>query len=422
MIKHLTLCCCIFLGSLFSQAQDIHYAREVLHELCSEQKQGRGYVNNGDMMAALYLSKQYKRWNVKSFDSTYFQGFTFGVNTFPGAMNMAVDGKQLRPGEDFIVHPESHTTNKLYEIIYVNHALLSNSKKWQKKLDKVSDEQLLVLDAEGCDEETAKLIKALWADPSPFSAAIRLEPKKLTWSIGRKPGTFAGATVIKSAWPAKAKKVLLQIDSKYNYEHTTQNVIGYIEGTEQPDSFIVFTAHYDHLGRMGQNTYFPGANDNASGTSMVLQMAAYYNLRPPKYSVAFICFAGEEAGLLGSLHYVANPLFSLDKIRFVINMDIFGTGDEGITVVNAKTHAKEFEMMRSINDKHQYLTKVKERGQTQNSDHYPFSMHGVPAFFIYTMGGIQAYHDVYDKAETLPLDAYESLFRLLVSFSNQLQE
>jgi aminopeptidase YwaD len=205
------------------------------------------------------------------------------------------------------------------------------------------------------------------------------------------------------------------------YQHEAQNVIGYIEGTEHPDSFIVFTAHYDHLGRMGADTYFPGANDNASGTSMLLQMAAYYSLNPPKYSIAFICFAGEEAGLLGSSYYVENPVFPLEQIRFVINMDIFGTGDEGITVVNAKDHPNEFATLNRINASKSYLTKIKSRGQTQNSDHYPFSTKGVPAVFIYTMGGIKAYHDIFDKSETLSLDAYESLFRLLRDFTDQLQ-
>ena len=62
------------------------------------------------------------------------------------------------------------------------------------------------------------------------------------------------------------------------------------------------------------------------------------------------------------------------------------------------------------------MAKVKKRGKAAISDHYPFSEAGVPCFYIYTMGGIQAYHDVYDVAETLPLTEFEDIFRLLTDF------
>jgi aminopeptidase YwaD len=404
-----------------SAAQDLKYAKEVLHKLCSPELNGRGYVNYGDHQAALYLSKQYKKWEIKSFDNTYFQGFSFNVNSFPGAMTVHLNDQKLNPGVDYIVDPESASINKEFEVVVLKKDLIGNSKKWTKKLAKATEDQILIFDFEDVDAEQATKMKEIWANPKPFGAKARLEPTKLTWSVGRNQIKVPALTILKSSWPKKVKKMRLKIEAKMLYQHEAQNVIGYIEGTEQPDSFILFTAHYDHLGRMGAETYFPGANDNASGTSMLLQMAAYYSLYPPKYSIAFICFAGEEAGLLGSSFYVKNPLFSLDKIRFVINMDIFGTGDEGITVVNAKDQAKEFEILTSINDSKSYLTKIKPRGQTQNSDHYPFSAQGVPAVFIYTMGGIKAYHDVFDKSETLPLDAYESLFRLLRDFTDQLQ-
>ncbi len=90
-------------------------------------------------------------------------------------------------------------------------------------------------------------------------------------------------------------------------------MIATIKGTAIPDSFLVFSAHYDHLGQMGKDIYFPGANDNASGTSMLLNLAKYYSQNRPKYSVLFIAFGGEEAGLIGSEYYVKNPLVPLSK-------------------------------------------------------------------------------------------------------------
>jgi Zn-dependent M28 family amino/carboxypeptidase len=147
-----------------------------------------------------------------------------------------------------------------------------------------------------------------------------------------------------------------------------------------------------------------------------LALAEYYARNKPKYSIAFIAFAAEEAGLVGSFHFTANPLIPLENILFVLNTDLAGTGDDGITVVNATAFEPLYQRMDSINRARNLLPQVVRRAQTANSDHYPFSLKGVPAFFIYTRGGIAAYHDVFDKPETLPLTKFKELFTLLCLF------
>ena len=171
---------------------------------------------------------------------------------------------------------------------------------------------------------------------------------------------------------------------------------------------------------MGKDTYFPGANDNASGVSLLMNLAHYYAKHPQKYSIGFICFAGEEAGLIGSKYFTENPLVPLKSIRFLLNTDLAGTGEEGIMVVNATEFPKEFEMMTKINDDNKLLAAVKPRGKAAISDHYFFTEKGVPCFFFYTLGGIKAYHDVFDKSVTLPLNEHEHLFTLLVKFNEKL--
>jgi len=151
---------------------------------------------------------------------------------------------------------------------------------------------------------------------------------------------------------------------------------------------------------------------------MVLNLARYFSNHPLRYSVVFICFSGEELGLLGSQHYVSNPLFPLEAIKFLINLDIVGTGDEGIKVVNATEFPNEFEAIVKLNDQEQLMKQVSPRGKAANSDHYPFYLKQVPCFFIYTLGGISAYHDIYDRAETLPLTDYDDLLELLIRFTN----
>lgn len=163
-------------------------------------------------------------------------------------------------------------------------------------------------------------------------------------------------------------------------------------------------------------TYFPGANDNASGTAMLISMADYFVENTSEYNIVFIAFAGEEAGLVGSEYFVKNKSMNFSKIKFLINLDIMGSGEEGITAVNGRIHESEFNQLKAINDEKQYLSQVKSRGETANSDHYHFHVKGVPSFFIYTMGPNKNYHDVYDTYEELSFSAYDNIVKLIVDF------
>ena len=154
--------------------------------------------------------------------------------------------------------------------------------------------------------------------------------------------------------------------------------------------------------------------------ALILNLARYYAAHPAPYSIAFVCFAGEEAGLIGSKYYTEHPLFPLKQVRFLLNTDLAGTGEEGITVVNASEFPNEYNLLNKVNDDKKLLVKINARGKAANSDHYFFTEKGVPAFFFYTLGGIKAYHDIYDKAETLPLTEHEDLFKLVVGFNEKL--
>ena len=96
-----------------------------------------------------------------------------------------------------------------------------------------------------------------------------------------------------------------------------------------------------------------------------------------------------------------------------------GTGDDGIMITNGAVLTSEFDKLNKINSNRNYVKEIKKRGKAQNSDHYWFTEKGVPAFFIYTLGGIKAYHDVDDVEKTLPLTDYGDVFRLLRDFIRQ---
>lgn len=404
-------------------AQDMEYAREMLDLLCSDDMAGRGYVEDGDNAAAFFIEEEFKRHGLLAWDYNYYQTFTVPVNTFPDEVELAIEGKSLVPGVDFLVASDAPSIRGSYELTYINE--LPKIAPSGRVIDSTASYKGLVVVADSLIAQLpppirTSLLKGL--KKAGAKGVIRLNDSKLTWSVSKQQAPLAQFIVKKEAWNADAKKAEVKVKADFKRRHRTQNVISFVEGSQHPDKFIVFTAHYDHLGKMGKDAIFRGANDNASGVTMLLNLAKHFSEdeNQPRFSMAFIAFAGEELGLEGSSFYVQNPIFPLKDIEFLINLDILGTGDEGITVVNGAVHKTKFEALKGINEQKGYLKEVKKRGKAAISDHYPFSEVGVPCFYIYTMGGIKAYHDVYDKPETLPLTEFEGVFRLLTDFVGRL--
>jgi aminopeptidase YwaD len=413
-----------------SPAQDMQYARKVVDTLASPSMHGRGYVNDGDKIAATYLENEFRRLGIRSFDKSYRQEFTMSVNTFPGKMKLSIDGIALTPGSDFIVSPESKGSSaKKCKVIRVDSSLVFDQKKQQEFSKADLRGKALIIDerSKTYSKRLDSIITVRMREcEGKFPKAIIYIKSKLTWSVSQQENSsWMMLEVLDNKIPANAKSISWEIKSHYVPQYKTQNLIGYIPGTQYPDSFIVFSAHYDHLGVMGMNggrqVYFPGANDNASGCAMLLNLAKYYSEHPPKFSVAFMAFGAEEAGLLGSKYYTEHPLFPMNKMSFLVNLDLEGTGDEGVTVVNGSIYSTAFKVLQLLNAQGSYLKDIKLRGKAANSDHYFFTEKGVKAFFIYTMGGIKAYHDIYDRPETLPLTEFEDLFLLLRDFEGELE-
>jgi hypothetical protein len=414
----------LFTLSSNGQSAVLTYAHRVIDTLTSPRLNGRGYVDSADRKAALFIRGQMMDESLQSIGGNYFQTFSFDANTFPDDMKITLDRKVLVAGKDFIVDAGSHSCSGTFRSIIVHNVKGDTSLAYvrqsvQDLLKENHADKYIFIQRDEFTKEQYALWKAAVIQTNAFSSEgiVEFTNEKLTWDASQEQLPYCYLQV-KGQMPAKKKPVIeLDIDAQLKKNYQSQNVIGMVKGTSIPDSFLVFTAHYDHLGQMGDANYFPGANDNASGVSMLLNLAHHFSENPLKYSVAFIAFSGEELGLVGSSHFVNHPLIPLAGIRFLINLDIVGTGDEGIKVVNATEFPVPFNRLVKLNEEHAYLKQVSPRGKAANSDHYPFYEKGVPCFFIYTMGGISAYHDVYDRAETLPLTDYEDLYRLIVDFA-----
>lgn len=430
-MRHLILLCfSLLLHSSVLSAQDIRWVKHRINTLCGPQMNGRGYYKDGRNKAAGYLERQFRELGLVGLtpDSSYAQAFSFPVNTFPGQMNLKVRKKELAPGEQFLIDARSSGGSgknlRVTTLDFSKPRVYSQIDSLPQLLQMAaprhsSATMLLHLDTicKKLDLSRRELLAQL-----PRGAYLIPQKNKLVWTVATDTMAATVFYVADSVLPKKVKRLSYAADQKFLPQAPSRNVMGYVPGRERPDSFIVFTAHYDHLGRMGHEAVFPGASDNASGTAMLLLLADYYAKNPQRYTVVFLAFAGEEAGLIGSRYFVNHPQIPLEKIRFLTNLDIMGDATEGITVVNATKHPKEFALLQNSNEKEGYLPEIRSRGEAANSDHYFFSEAGVPAFFIYSNSGPGFYHDVYDKPGTISLNNFLKVAELLKEFVGKLTQ
>lgn len=397
-----------------------------IETLASPAFHGRGYVFDGGKIAAGYIAKNFKLYGLLPFnrDSTFCQFHSFSINTFPNNTKLKINNTELIPGKDYLVNAASSSFVSEGEINLkiIDLGNIKDTASWLAVKPRLLD-SMCGFFIKNTDTLSKYLKFSIRSIAREFSKGLYIMSKhgKMIWTANTETVPATIITVEDTVLPKKITKAMVSVEPEFISRFNTQNVVGYVPGTDIPDSFIVFTAHYDHLGQMGENTVFPGAHDNASGTSLVLYLAKYFAEHPQRYSIAFMLFSGEEAGLLGSEYYVKNPLFPLNKIRFLINLDMTGDATNGVTMVNAQTNQSEYTLINSINEEQGYLPKINQREQTQNSDHWPFSKSGVKAVFIYGMGTKPYYHDIYDMAKEISLENIDGLSSLLIDFTKELQ-
>jgi len=211
----------------------------------------------------------------------------------------------------------------------------------------------------------------------------------------------------------------------------SENVVAYIKGSEKPDEFIVISAHYDHEGIKG-NKIYNGADDDASGTSAVLQIAEAFQKavkdgHGPKRSIVFLNVTGEEAGLFGSLYYTENPIFPLANTIVNLNIDMIGRVDkkhesnpEFVYLIGADKLSRELhELSEAMNDKYLDLTLDYTYNDENDpnrfyyrSDHYNFAKNNIPIIFYFN-GVHKDYHRSTDTADKIRYDLLQKRTQLV---------
>jgi hypothetical protein len=205
-----------------------------------------------------------------------------------------------------------------------------------------------------------------------------------------------------------------------------KNVVAVMEG-EGPlaDETIVIGAHYDHLGRgdagslqVGSKEIHNGADDNASGTAVLLDIARRLAGKKLPRRIVFIAFTGEERGLLGSGHYVHNALYPLSKTVAMLNMDMVGRLKNDDLVVYGTGTAKEFDaLVTKLNDRDPFHFTIKrEPGGFGPSDHASFYAAKIPVFHFFT-GLHNDYHRPSDDIDKLNIEGMRRIGEFVTEFA-----
>lgn len=217
--------------------------------------------------------------------------------------------------------------------------------------------------------------------------------------------------------------------------NASQNVIAYIEGSEFPDEYIIISAHSDHEGIIDGKIY-NGADDNASGTSAILEIAEAFQLaskngHTPKRSIVFLHVTGEEKGLIGSKYYIENPVFPIKKTTTNLNIDMIGRVDDRHTenenyvyLIGSDRLSTELDFIAqkanneftNLNLNYIYNEKKDPNRYYYRSDHYNFALEDIPVIFFFN-GEHQDYHKHTDTADKINFEVLQKRVQLIFSIA-----
>ena len=455
--------------------------------LASDALQGRGSGTAGCDAAAKYLARTFREAGLEPAGEggTYFQEFQVVAETKLGEGNGVVLGTPGSPltariGEDCIPYGHSGSGSAEGPLVFVGYGITSKDPPYDDYagLD-VKGKIVVALRHEPQEEDSpfagghgsrytdrfkatsAKTQGAaailLVMDPKHHEEADTLPPLR---GISRYGDVGIPAMRIRRGWFQEALKTVGQdlqemqeaIDEDLKphsftleglkaeiaveilkVRKPTRNVVGRIPGTdpELRGEVILFGAHYDHLGLGGEGSAAPGlvgevhngADDNASGTSGLIELAEAFGLDPekPRRTLIFVAFSGEELGLKGSAHFVENPPIPMEKGIAMFNFDMIGRSRERkVTVDGTATGAGLKEMVEAANEE-VALNLSFSRSSFGASDHVSFLGKDIPVLFFFT-GAHSDYHRPSDDADKIDSKTASDVMRLAYKVARDLDE
>jgi aminopeptidase YwaD len=395
----------------------VDYLKAEVGYLASDDLKGRRAGDPGETMAANFIASKFKEVGLlpKGDNGEYFQQFTINDGKIIApATYLVINGSKLEAGNDF--YPLANTKNGSVKG-ELSPGLHEKDQPWMIDLAEALEENKenphfdinnLVSDkTKSAKDKGASFVlffnSTKGADVLKFDAKDRSE-------IASLPVVFLTAKgrdkIIKEATDTYSIDAQIAVEPKIR---KSKNVVGYLNNNAQYT--IVVGAHYDHLGygedgnsmiRGGEASIHNGADDNASGTSAMIELAFQLKGNKAKhYNYLFIGFSAEELGLNGSKYFVENPTISLNTVNYMINMDMVGRMNDStktITIGGYGTSPSWQNMIAAVKKK-SFSVKFDSSG-TGPSDHTSFYRKDIPVLFFFT-GLHTDYHKPSDDADKI---------------------
>ena len=446
--------------------------KEDLTILASDALEGRETGKRGQKMAAAYISTHYQEIGLEApidmgGSRSYYQNVEL-KKTKTGDIYLIVNGNKMKNIEDGILYygSEKNTEEITTEVVFAG----SGSEKDFKNIDVKGKSVLIInVDIKGrleanrmAKEKGATFMFIVCAaSDADYKAYIEKYSTKSKMSLedGNKESndklgviyvnpTLAGGIFGQSFdrltksiddFNAGKKNALKNIKSKevrykLDFEKIkikSENVLGYLEGTDLKDELVVITSHYDHEGIKNGEIY-NGADDDGSGTVAVMDIAEAFaqakaDGNGPRRSILFMNVTGEEKGLLGSSYYASHPIFPLENTVVNLNIDMIGrTGNREIETTNyvyligadklsSELHDISEDMNKSYTNMYLDYTFNDEAHPERfyyRSDHWNFAKNGIPIIFYFN--GVHVdYHKPTDTVDKIEFDMLQKRAQLV---------
>lgn len=453
--------------------------------LASDELGGRGSGTPGNREAADYIASHFESSGLKPFgdDGTYFQDFTFTSGVRLGDQNsltvsMGESKKELKVKKDYLPLSFSSEGTISRELVFAGYGISAPELNYDDYAGiNVKDKIVLVMryipedynpkskfyryaplryKATNAREKGAKGIifvtpfsqkeeedlggmrfHSSFSDSGIHAVILRREiANKILNTAGREMKGLEKRLADKKtdSFIVPDTGVSLHTDL-VKEERSTSNVIGLLEGSdpELKDKVIIIGAHYDHIGlgdefsvgkdERNKGKIHNGADDNASGTAGLLELAEYFSHRRDSLgrSLIFIAFSGEEKGVLGSSYYVKNPKVSLEKTVAMLNMDMIGRlRDNTLTVIGAGTSPQWKGLLEAANSGVALSIKTRESGLAA-SDQTVFFTKDIPVLLFFT-GVHSDYHTPGDDWDKINPEGEEKILTLATGVIQKLSK
>jgi peptidase M28-like protein/PDZ domain-containing protein/PA domain-containing protein len=415
-------------------------ARDV-NVLADPAMEGRGSGTPGGERAAREISRQLELAGLHPGGDagTFFQSFVVATGTRIAATSrfdgLGHDTPRLELDRDWRPHGGSRAGEVTGDVVFVGHGIVSADGQWND-YDGVDMRGRIALALDGAPSQlgsrvASRLDKVIAARRAGASALLIASDRLATAGATSAPVAITSASITRSAADAlltpsgeSVSRLETAIASRRapmsfaiagqraridvvleREEKRAANVIGILPGRDPAlrDEIVIVGAHYDHLG-VRDGKMYPGADDNASGTAVVLGLArAFAAAGSLPRTIVFALFSGEELGLLGSRHYVSAPTMPIGRTVAMMNLDMVGRLGSGELTIGGVDSGNGLRQVVA-DAAHATGVRVRERGEPFSpSDHLQFYRAGMPILFFHT-GSHADYHKPTDTADRIDAD------------------